>query len=357
MPAKVIKTLLRNGIRPQYKHTITFCRHKGCEELHRRLSCKQHLVRCRHLLVINLQVSMQWMKALLLGGTPPAFWNDHHQSLLHHHHHQVNQSLSAQLPSQLHHDSPQQLQEQLPLQLQAPGTAAPSDHLFSCQPSPLGQQSGNSTVGESLPIAEALPTASLFVPRQDLGLKSLLQDPSMHSSHQQQGMLDPPATASGLLPTDPGMVPHAKDSMYAAQYLSGHIASTHAAARQSAVQLSEQQQQQQQQQQQAPDEQRSGQNQPQGRPQATYNQFPTQAVQSPAGPSQSPDRQHQSPGHMYQYLDQLPGDLVACRRMLQYSFVLEYFWQASPNQARSVAHIHCHSIKLHFLPVRFITGA
>ena len=332
MPAKVIKTMLRNGIRPQYIHTITLCR---CAALHRRLSCKQHLLRCRHLLAINLQVSMQWMKALLLSGTPPAFWNDHHQSLLRHHHHQVNQSLSAQLPSQLHHDLPQQLQEQLQLQwqLQAPGTAAPSDHLFSCQPSPLGQQSGNSIVG----------TASPFVPRQDLGLKSLLQDPSMHRSHQQQGMLEPPATASGQLPTDP-----AEDSMYTAQYLSGHIASTHTAARQSAVQSSEQQQQQQQQ---AADEQRSGQNQPQGRPQATYNQFPTQAVQSPAGPSQSPDRQHQSPGHMYQYLDQLPGDLVACRRILQYSFVLEYFWQASPDQARSVAHIHCQSIKLHLLPL------
>ncbi|KAL0039992.1 hypothetical protein WJX79_001742 [Trebouxia sp. C0005] len=44
--------------------------------------------------------------------------------------------------------------------------------------------------------------------------------------------------------------------------------------------------------------------------------------------------QHQSPGDVYQYLDQLPRELVACRRILQYSFVLEYFWQASPDQVR-----------------------
>ncbi len=286
---------------------------------------------------------MQWMKALLLSGTPPAFWTDHHQNLLHRHHHQISQPSSAQPPLQLHHDQPQQLQEQLPLQLQAPGTGAPSQQSFSCQPSILAQQSGDSMVGESLPFAEVLPIASSFVPRRDLGLKSLLQDPSMHSSQQQHVMLDPPESASRHLPTGPGMAPHAEDSVPAAQYQSGHIARTHAAARKSAVQMSEQQQQQQQP---APDVQRSGQDQdqpwgqdqPQGRPQATYSQPPTQAVQSPAGPTK---RQHHSPGNMYKYLDELPRELVACRRILQYSFVLEYFWQASPDQARSVAHTHC----------------
>ncbi len=287
---------------------------------------------------------MQWMKALLLSGTPPVFWTDHHQSLLHHHHHQISQPSSAQLPSQLQHDQPQQLQEQLPLQPQAPGTGAPSDQLFSHWPSPMGQQSGNSIDGESLPIAEALPIASPFVPRQDLGLKLLLQDPSMHSSPQRHVMLDPPEFPLGQLPTGPGMVPRAGDSMPAAQYPGRHIATTHAAARESYVQLSAQQQQQQQT---APDVQRSGkvqpqvQHQPQGRPQTTYSPSPPQAVQSPAGPPQSPQRQHQSPGNMYEYLDQLPRELVACRRILQYSFVMEYFWQASPDQARSVALTHC----------------
>ena len=296
---------------------------------------------------------MQWMKALLLSGTPPAFWTDHHQNLLHHHHDQISQLSSAQPPSQLHHDQPQQLQEQLPLQLQPP------DQLFARQPSSLAQQSGSTIVEEIVPIAEALPIASPFVPRQDLGLKSLLRDPSMHSSPQRHVMPDPPESSSRQMPTGSGMAPDAEDSGLAAQYLGGHIARTPAAARQSAVQLSAQQQQQQQ----APKVQRLGkdqpqvQYQPQGRPKTTYSPSPTHPVQSPAGPSQSPERQHQSPGNMYKYLDQLPGELVACRRILQYSFVMEYFWQASPDQARSVAHTHCQSMQLHCLPLRVITGA
>ncbi len=287
---------------------------------------------------------MQWMKALLMSGTPPVFWTDHHQNFLHHHHHhQISQPSSAQPPSQLHHDQLPQLQEQLPLQPQAPGTGVPSDQSCSCHPSPLGQQSGGSIDGQSLPIAESLPIASPFVSRQDLGLKSLLQDPSMPSSPQRHVMMDPPESASGQLPTGPD----AEYSVPAAQYPGGHVARTHAAARQSAVQLSAQQQQQQQQQQQAPKVQRlgkdqpQGQYQPQGRPQHTYSQSPAQAAQSPADPSQSHERQHQSPGNMYEYLDQLPGELVACRRVLQYSFVMEYFWQASPDQARSVVGSHC----------------
>ena len=303
---------------------------------------------------------MQWMKALLLSGTPPAFWTDHHQNLLHHHHDQISQLSSAQPPSQLHHDQPQQLQEQLPLQLQEqlPLQLQPPDQLFARQPSSLAQQSGSTIVEEIVPIAEALPIASPFVPRQDLGLKSLLQDPSMHSSPQRHVMPDPPESSSRQMPTGSGMAPDAEDSGLAAQYLSGHIARTPAAARQSAVQLSAQQQQQQ-----APKVQRLGkdqpqvQYQPQGRPKTTYSPSPTHAVQSPAGPSQSPERQHQSPGNMYKYLDQLPGELVACRRILQYSFVMEYFWQASPDQARSVAHTHCQSMQLHCLPLRVITGA
>lgn len=287
---------------------------------------------------------MQWMKALLLSGTPPAFWTDHHQNLLHHHHDQISQLSSAQPPLQLHHDQPQQLQEQLPLQLQPP------DQLFARQPSSLAQQSGSTIVEEIVPIAEALPIASPFVPRQDLGLKSLLQDPSMHSSPQRHVMPDPPESSSRQMPTGSGMAPDAEDSGLAARYLGGHIARTPAAARQSAVQLSAQQQQQQQ----APKVQRLCKDQPQGRPKTTCGPSPTQAVQSPAGPSQAPERQHQSPKNMYEYLDQLPGELVACRRILRYSFVMEYFWQASPDQARSVAHTHC---QLHCLPLRVITGA
>ena len=37
---------------------------------------------------------------------------------------------------------------------------------------------------------------------------------------------------------------------------------------------------------------------------------------------------------MYGYLDQLPQELVACRRVLQYCYVLEYYLQGSANQAR-----------------------
>ena len=37
---------------------------------------------------------------------------------------------------------------------------------------------------------------------------------------------------------------------------------------------------------------------------------------------------------MYGYLEQLPQELAACRRALQYSFVLEYFMQGSAHQAR-----------------------
>ena len=37
---------------------------------------------------------------------------------------------------------------------------------------------------------------------------------------------------------------------------------------------------------------------------------------------------------MYGYLKQLPQELVACHRILQYSFVLEYYMQGSPNQTR-----------------------
>ena len=37
---------------------------------------------------------------------------------------------------------------------------------------------------------------------------------------------------------------------------------------------------------------------------------------------------------VYGYLEKLPQELVACRRVLQYSFVLEYYMQASANQTR-----------------------
>ena len=40
---------------------------------------------------------------------------------------------------------------------------------------------------------------------------------------------------------------------------------------------------------------------------------------------------------IYGYLEQLPQELVACRRVLQYSFVLEYYMQGSAHQARSEA--------------------
>ena len=52
-------------------------------------------------------------------------------------------------------------------------------------------------------------------------------------------------------------------------------------------------------------------------------------------PSYSDTAAHGQKGEgLYAYLERLPNELVACRRILQYSFVLEYYMQISAEQAR-----------------------
>ena len=313
---------------------------------------------------------MQWVKALLMSGTPPAFWTHQHETLLARHHRPGSQPSQMQQPvlqhQQQQHKTQQQLQQhtiqqqqhmiqqqqqqvtqQQQHQQQVTQQQQPADPSDSSSSS-MAPQSVQLSEGQAGPTAERASVPSSLRPGQDLGLKSLLQPPSMHSMRQQSYMHDAQAASSMHMPTGKrkGVASQAEGSVPAVQPLSllpdGQATGDTDAAGLSGATFHaqrQQSQQQQQQQQQHTNEQmqRHSQNQPQSRAPALHSQYEAGSVQSSGGPSQSPEGLHQSPGSMYDYLEQLPGELVACRRILQYSFVLEYYWQATPNQARSVA--------------------
>lgn len=293
------------------------------------------------------------MKALLMSGTPPAFWSHHHETLLARHRHPVSQSPHTQQSVFQHqqeqpHKTQQQLQQHTVQQQQQHTIRQQQQHKTQQQQQPAcpshlshtsssAPQSVQVSEGPAGPTAERASVPSSFGPGQDLGLKSLLQPPSTHSMPQQRYMHDAQAASSMHVPTGKrkGTAFQAEGSVPAVQQLNllpdGQAACDTDAAGLSGANLHTQRQQSHQQHQHT-NEQMQGQlqDQPQSRAPALHSQCEAGHVQSPEG-------LHQSSGTMYDYLEQLPGELVACRRILQYSFVLEYYWQATPNQARSVA--------------------
>ena len=256
---------------------------------------------------------MQWMKALLISGTPDAYWAQQHRSPIpchqahqHSHHQQaVQQQAPQQLPQQ--QSQPQQVLRQQQQQQQ-------------------------------------------FVPRPDLGLKSILIDHSLQELQQQQQNTDLEPESSRLPDTDAAS---ASASASAAKGQSSADFGTDLKQAGSSV-----------------DPRMHDMRARFKSNQLAYSQDPpldglihplVGSVQSPTGSLQSQTGLRQSPagpvkstavvaesmlqsqedsqqfsGSIYGCLEELPRELVACRRILQHSFVLEYFWQGTADQARSV---------------------
>ena len=244
---------------------------------------------------------MEWMRALLISGTPPAFWSQHWQaSKLPTW--SVQQCTHPQHQPQQHQEQHEQQQREQQHQQQQGASYQPADFpqaVQGMQPAslqPQGQCQGDDT-------AERSSTHQRSGPSQDLGLK-----PLMHSHNMQ---------CSQLLP---GQLLHAvaaSDSRTSADEpnISNQISHVHATS-------------------------------PSNLPDTALGNVsqsvsPTEGAQYTGhelrhSASHSAVREQTSEG-VYSYLEQLPNELVACRRILQYSFVLDYYMQISADQARWAA--------------------
>ena len=355
-------------------------------ELRKRCWLLSNLSLCHNHLtwkVMHWQVSMQWMKALLMSGTTPAFWSHHHpaskkQSQDTHH------GIHTPHHGQQHQQQQQQCafahQEQPPLQqqtndgdlhgacLQVSQQSDPSGCIQHSQPAAMP--------GLLLEPEDALggPSMSLpAFPRPDLGLKSLLDDqhalqstPSWMQQSQQQGLMagksigegpQGAAARSAVVQQAPMNMPASAAAAASCEQRCGFWPGQDTAQQQPGChqpKVSESI---------VP----AAALQPSQAPRMIFDEPGTSTDAIVADPAiesddtfsshasssnaveqtdEASDRlpvqtQRQTEQEMYAYLEQLPTELVACRRALQFSFVMQYYMALSADQARSAAFASC----------------
>ena len=299
---------------------------------------------------------MQWMKALLTCGTPAVFWA-----------HVFKEKHKQQRQQQQ-----QQQQQGQPLAKRSRQQSSDSNLNLAGQHTPAADLDVQSlsTSGLSAVATDASNLTASAAPQPDLGLKTLLQDGchpgSLQQDQQQQqqqqqqsflpsssrtahnidalrqhyGVTDEQDSAPELSTSnntssnhmqretqspashDLGLLPVAQSTLAQPQ---GTIPQPQGSLRQPQGSM----------------------RQPQGivqQPQGTILQ-PVAEVRQTAQdpllyhqPSSSSDLPLEGPnqlsGRMFEYLEQLPKELLSCRRILQHSFVLQYYWQPNAAQAK-----------------------